>query len=206
MEMIRAVGALFAIAFGLWGIPAVWEHWSRERRLAARIERQGKVIDRVHAEAVIRTLERDNKRAAIQLAAIRRVPLPKHVVVNAVFAFGLYLSLLVFGEPIAKLAGLSKDVAEPGDWVARGVVVLISFYLTGAIVVLFRAHWVVRHDRANLIRLRFPDHFEATPADFLSGTISGLRIMFLVNQIASLRRSRRRRIARDRIAQRLEAR
>jgi hypothetical protein len=167
MEMIRAVGALFAIAFGLWGLPGVWEHWSRERRLAARIERQGKVLDRVDISGVRRTLERDNARAAVDLAVLRLVRLPKHVVGNTVISFGLYLLFVTSPKRISDYFGLRPGEFEWGDVVFAAVAVTIMLYATTSLQVLTWARRLVRRDRVILIKLGFPAGYDTYPISYL---------------------------------------
>ena len=166
MEMIRAVGALFAIAFGLWGLPGVWEHWSRERRLSARIERQGKVLDRVDISGVRRTLERDNEIAAVDLAVLRLVRLPKHIAGNVVISFGLYLLLLAFARRTKDYFGLRPNEFDWGDLVVDGVAVTIMLYVMVSIQVLTWARRLVRRDRMILIRLGFPAGYDTYPVSY----------------------------------------
>ena len=83
MEAIRAVGVVFAVLFGFWGLPVAWQHWSRERRLAALVERNGKVLEQL-AEipddpalpAVRMALESDTRRAIVRLASLKALPTP----------------------------------------------------------------------------------------------------------------------------------
>lgn len=193
MEIIRAIGALFGIAFGLWGLPAVWEHWSRERRLAARIERQGKVLDRVEVVGVRRTLQADNTRAAKELAALRRIPLPRSAVVNTVVAFGLYGSMFFLAVPVTEYFGLKRHVAEPGDWVVKGLLLAIMAYLTIAIHVLAWARSVVRRDRARFIRHGLPEDFLPARTSFWIGVRTfGRSFVSIKGELARMRAYRRR--------------
>lgn len=193
MEIIRAVGALFGIAFGLWGLPAVWEHWSRERRLAARIERQGKVLDRVEVEGVRRTLVDDNTRAAKELAALRRVPLPRSAMAHTAVAFALYVSMFFVLVPISEYFGLKRGVAEPGDWVVKGVLLAVVSYLTLAMQVLGWTRSVVRRDRARFIRLGLPEHFQPRRTSFWMGVRAfGWGFLAVKGELGRMRADRRR--------------
>jgi len=84
MEAIRAVGVVFAVAFGLWGLPVAWQHWSRERRLAALVERNGKALEQLaelpggaELPAVRLALELDTRAAIVRLASLKAVPTPQ---------------------------------------------------------------------------------------------------------------------------------
>ncbi|MDJ0403940.1 hypothetical protein QNA23_10645 [Rhodococcus erythropolis] len=84
MEAIRAAGVVFAVMFGLWGLPVAWQHWSGERRLAALVERNGKVLaqlaelpDGAELPGVRSALELDTRAAILRLASLKAVPPPR---------------------------------------------------------------------------------------------------------------------------------
>lgn len=72
LQLTQVVVAAFA---ALWG-PAAWEYWSRERRIAARIERNTKALAANNIPIVAKTLENDTQRSVLELAAIRANPWP----------------------------------------------------------------------------------------------------------------------------------
>ena len=75
MTSFQVIQVLIAGAVFLWGLPIAWQHWSAERRWAARIERNGKIIAQAENQSeVIRLLRADNAQLALRRAALNAVP------------------------------------------------------------------------------------------------------------------------------------
>ncbi len=177
METIRAIGVLFAVAFGLWGIPGVWEHWSRARRLSARIERQGKVADRVESVGVKRIIEADNERAAKELASIMRLPMPWPVVAHAILGFSLYLTMFVVLGLMANLLGTST-VGLPALTLIVGIV--ITGYAGFSIGILRDSRRELHAERQRFIESGLSSHFVPTPTRFTPGFRTSMRLLAIM--------------------------
>jgi len=130
METIRAVGVVFAVGFGLWGIPAAWEHWSRPRRLAARIERYGKALEKVENHRVRDVLQADIERAGVELAAVVGAPVPR----SRVWSFALSIAIGL-GLGAANLWFPWVDKAAEGS--QKGWLGLVALAAMGVVTVLF---------------------------------------------------------------------
>lgn len=202
MELIRAIAALFAIAFGIWGLPGVWEHWSRERRIAARIERQGKVLDRIEDERVRQIIERDNAKASVELVSILRVSVPKVIAVNAAISFLMYLALPFVVAYLDRDSDYDPRLLAMTDrwWNPLIYVVLLYFALAFSAIVI--ARFFVGRDRKRFIRAGLPDKFRPRVVGYTDVArlyffpwINVYRQIRMVRLVRKIRRERRLRDA-----------
>lgn len=132
MNWVPLMQLLITGFVAFWGVPAAWEYWSRERRLAARIERNVKVLTATNLPAVDMVLQEDIRASALQLAAIRAHPWPfkdirelctaTSVVVVAVWAPALGLpSSTPWTVAYATVGGIAVVVDGPKLFTARKV-------------------------------------------------------------------------------------
>ncbi|WP_146251301.1 hypothetical protein [Nocardia tenerifensis] len=154
-QWVQAAGIGFTIASALLGIPVAWQHWARERRLAARIERQDKVIQAIEDGEVQRVLHDDNAQSALRLAAIRAVrPDPSTLVT---LAFGA--SVAIVSVPLLAIGSTAQSalssIASTLSGVGLGVIVHGLVQLAA-----------LERYRREYVALDAPKEFVPTPSPF----------------------------------------
>ena len=135
---VPIVQASIAGAVFLWGLPVAWQHWSWERRLAARVERNTKVIAATTNAEEKRVLEDDNEELALSAAAVKRLPWPR----------GFWVTYLL--SWIAGLTQVYPLIVGGSSW--RSLTVLA----VGVALIAWTSHqwWTVRRLRREWIALQ----------------------------------------------------